>query len=206
VDPECQSLLPHVPPLIENRFATMSYEFDVFISYPRRDPVGPWVQDRLHPLLTRWLGASMIQPPRIFIDGAMEDGTNWPSNLSESLHRSKYMVAVLAPPYFGSAWCLSEWDTMRRRATSLGLGTGLQVGLIQPIRFIDGNSFPQEAQDLQDAHSDYRDFNQLPLGAKPPKSKMHRDFEAEWRADWPRLERPPMPQPPSRLAFEKVGL
>lgn len=29
------------------------------------------------------------------------------------------MVAICSPPYFVSGWCLSEWDTFRRRAPKL---------------------------------------------------------------------------------------
>jgi hypothetical protein len=201
----------------------MSYDWDLFISYPRRDPLGPWVQDRLFPLLDRWLGAQMRSAPRLFIDTAMEDGTDWPSHLRESLHRSKYLVAVLAPPYFGSRWCVAEWHTMRQRQAFLGLGVGQVPGLIQPIRFIDGETFPQDAKDLQDGHSDYQTFNTLPPGKKTPRSKGYKEFENKvqllcerlakriaetphWRDDWPRLERPPEPPASPRLSFAKVGL
>lgn len=69
----------------------MSYDWGLLISYPRRDPLGPWVQDHLFPLLDRWLGAQTQSAPRLFIDTAMEDGTDWLSHLRESLHRSKYL-------------------------------------------------------------------------------------------------------------------
>jgi hypothetical protein len=201
----------------------MTYSWDVFISYPRRDPVGPWVRDRFHPLLSRWLGAALIERPRVFLDCNMEDGTHWPTNLQSCLARSKYMVAVLAPPYFGSSWCLAEWETMRRRQDVLGLGRGTVPGLIQQVRFIDGDSFPPEAQAVQDAHSDYRPFNRLPPGRSNLRSRDYKLFESKiqelaevlahrigavppWQPDWPQLEIPPEPAPSPRLRFNQIGL
>jgi hypothetical protein len=154
----------------------------------------------------------------------MEDGTHWPSNLRESLHHAKYMVAVLAPPYFGSAWCLAEWETMQKRARFLDLGAGMTPGLIQPVRFIGGDSFPAEARAIQDGDSDYRPFNSLPPPSKATlRSRDYRRLELKvqslaeklagriaaappWRQEWPLLQVPVRPVVPPPLAFKQVGL
>jgi hypothetical protein len=200
----------------------MSYQWDIFFSYPRRDPVGPWVQDHLFPTLEKWLKAAMTAPPRLFLDKQMEVGTRWPSNLQSSLLRSRCMVAVWAPPYFGSPWCLAEWKSMRQRELQLGLGTGAKAGLIYPIRFFDGETFPREARTTQD--QDYTRFNSFPPGRATLRSRAYRDFDARlqavasvlarwiakapnWRGNWPAL-RPPVSREAAspRLSFNHVRL
>jgi len=56
------------------------------------------------------------------------------------------MVGVWSPSYFQSNWCVSEWSSFRERETRLGLASH---GLIAPLRFHDGEHFPQEARDVQ---------------------------------------------------------
>jgi hypothetical protein len=198
----------------------MDYEWDVFVSYPRRHPVGPWVNDHLFPLLQKWLNAALQHPPRLFFDTQMEQGTHWPSTLAESLLRSRCMLAVWAPPYFGSPWCLAEWHSMLERQKLIGLGGGTAPKLIVPVRFFDGDSFPQEAREIQD--EDYRPFNAFPPGKSVVRSRAYRDFESKvqalatvvaqrihaappWCSDWPLL-RPPPPDAPTPIAFHQVGL
>jgi hypothetical protein len=195
----------------------MSYQWDIFLSYPRRDPVGPWVQDHFYPLLKRWLGAAMPQAPTIFLDKSMENGTHWPSNLAESLLRSRYMIAVWAPPYFGSRWCMAEWESMVARARLLGMGVGAATGLVHPLRYFDGESFPTAAKEIQ--APDYSPYSSLPPGTR---SRVYRQFEADvkslsltlaqriaavpaWSANWPVIERPDLQSEPS-ITFESVGL
>lgn len=195
----------------------MDYAWDVFLSYPRRDPVGPWVQEQFYPLLKRWLGAAMTAPPRIFIDNQMEDGTHWPSNLSDSLLRSRYMIAIWAPPYFGSAWCMAEWESMAAREELLGLGRGAATGLVHPLRYFDGESFPAKAKQLQTP--DYSPYSSLPPGKR---SRLYQKFEAEvqalsltvaarlasippWSANWPVIQQPSV-QPQPSIPFDSVGL
>lgn len=71
-------------------------KYDLFLSYPRRDPVGPWVQDHFFPLLSRWLGAAMAQPPVLFLDREMETGTDWPASQSELHARTRTEPGVRA--------------------------------------------------------------------------------------------------------------
>lgn len=199
----------------------MAYEWDIFISYPRRDPVGPWVNDHFYPLLQRWMGAAMPTTPRLFLDSQMDTGTHWPSNLSDSLHRSRYMVAIWAPPYFGSQWCLAEWKNMLKRQEKLGLGKGSKPGLIYPIRFFDGESFPIEARTTQ-ADQDYTRFNSFPPGKVVLRSKAYKEFEDRikalslvladriqtvppWSSSWPKVKGP-APMPAQSLPFAKIGL
>jgi hypothetical protein len=199
----------------------LGYEWDIFISYPRRDPVGPWVQDHFFPLFEKWMGAAMKTQPRLFLDYQMENGTDWPSNISYSLNHSRYMVAIWAPPYFGSQWCLAEWENMRKRQEQLGLGKDNIPGLIYPIRFFDGESFPREALSTQE-DQDYTRFNSFPPGKATLRSRTYQQFEARikklsldlekriqsvppWSPNWPKVETPAPIQAKS-LPFAQVGL
>ena len=128
------------------------YTHDVFLSYTACAPVGPWVRDAFYPKLKEWLTASLPKAPKIFIDREIEVGAAWPKKLEEALIQSKVMVCIWAPPYFGSKWCMAEWKTMRRLAeiSRRELGTDApNGGLVYPIRFFDGDSFPQEARKVE---------------------------------------------------------
>lgn len=196
----------------------MAYEYDIFMSYPRRSPVGPWVQKYFHPLIETWLGAAMPRKPSIFLDVQMEVGTHWPSNLKESLHRSRLMIAVWAPPYFGSRWCLAEWKTMLARHEYCNLGRGHKHGLIYPIRFFDGDTFPPEAANTQDDH-DFTRFNTFAPGFE--RTRRYQDFETKvqamclklsnwiaaapkWSNKWPVIE--PEPGLGQKLSYQLVSM
>jgi hypothetical protein len=196
------------------------YAYDLFVSYPRRAPIGDWVNDRFVPLLEKWLGAALPHAPRIFIDRAMESGTHWPSNLAESLLRSKHMLAVWAPPYFGSGWCMSEWQSMKLREQRLGLAAGMASGLVRAIRFFDGETFPADAKAIQ--ADDYTPFNMFPPGKARLNNARFNRFEQAvqqlslelanrimasppWDPTWPTMQSP-SPQFDTSLPFEKIGL
>jgi hypothetical protein len=198
----------------------VGYAWDLFVSYPRRDPIGPWVHDRLLPLLERWLGAALPDAPRIFVDERMTSGTHWPSTLSDALLRSKHMLAVWAPPYFGSGWCMSEWQTMKAREARLGLGRAGEVGLVRVIRFFDGETFPAEARAIQ--ADDYTAYNKFPPGRATLRSKRYIEFETKiqrlsqelagqiarcppWDPAWP-VMRSPDPAFDTSLTFDRVAL
>jgi hypothetical protein len=198
----------------------MGYEWDLFVSYPRRDPIGPWVHDRLLPLLQRWLGAALPQVPEIFVDERMTSGTHWPSAISNALLRSKYMLAVWAPPYFASGWCMSEWQTMKEREARLGRGKAGAPGLVRVIRFFDGDTFPEEAKAIQ--ADNYTEYNKFPPGKSTLRSRRYLEFETKiqtlseelakqivesppWDASWPIMQTPD-PAFDTSLTFKSVAL
>jgi hypothetical protein len=191
----------------------VSYAYDVFLSYPRADPVGPWVQKFFHPLLNQWLASSTAHEPRIFLDQNMDAGTAWPSNLKESLRRSKCMIAIWSPQYFRSRWCLAEWQSMLAREQQLGLPNGMQQGLVYPVLFHDGDCFPEGAKNIQRA-LDVRDINIVTPGyerTRPYRTLAHRvqllasnlaqwiGNAPPWDEHWPIVEPHPTPTPPPSL-------
>lgn len=103
-------------------FAGVSYEHDIFISYPRAGPIGRWVREVFDRELRAWLPME-IGERRVFRDvPGLEPGVRWPEEIERALLRSKCIIAVLAPPYFHRPWCLAEWHTMRAREAELRAG------------------------------------------------------------------------------------
>lgn len=129
------------------------YEYDVFVSYRRKQPVMDWVKNHFYPLLDQWLPNAMPvkHETKIFIDWEeIETGSAWPAKLQQALRRSRCLVPVWAPEYFRSDWCLAEWRTMMERERLLGLRTEQEPdGLIYPVVFYDGEHFPEEARNIQ---------------------------------------------------------
>jgi hypothetical protein len=136
----------------------MGYEYDFFVSYSRRNPVGTWVRNHFHPQLEEWLASFARTAPRVFIDRDIQEGEHWPSRLESALQRSKYLIAVWSPQYFSSSWCVAEWQSIRRRETLLGIGTPhAPLGLVCAVVFSDGKTFPSEAAATQ--HHDLSAWN-----------------------------------------------
>jgi len=130
------------------------YEYDIFISYRRRQPVMDWMRYHFYPMLNERLPDCLPYTPNVFIDWNIETGAEWSAELSRALKRSRCLVAIWSAEYFRSAWCLAEWQTMRERERILGLRSESNpAGLIYAVRFSDGKYFPQEARSIQ-----YRDL------------------------------------------------
>ncbi|NOT62380.1 MAG: toll/interleukin-1 receptor domain-containing protein [Acidobacteria bacterium] len=187
------------------------YQYDVFISYRHRAPVLDWVKNHFHPLLTQRLPDALPVAHRaeVFIDyEEIETGSEWPAKLRSALKTSRCVVAVWSPEYFRSDWCLAEWQTMRERERLLDMRTENNPhGLIYPVRFFDGDHFPQEAKDTQQKDlspwniphpvfrdtPDYIEFDrQIQVVANDVARIIQR--APDW-ADWPVIT-PPIPTAP----------
>lgn len=123
------------------------YLYDVFLSYKRHELTLGWTRIVL-PRLQFWLSQELGgREARIFVDETcIEVGEQWPIALQHALRHSRCMVGVWLPSYFQSAWCVSEWRSFRTREEMLGPGAS---PLIAPMRFHDGEHFPQEARETQ---------------------------------------------------------
>ena len=122
------------------------YQYDLYLSYSRSGTVGEWFRRDLLPALQSALGDELGRVPRIFSDTMLEPGANWQDSLTEALRRSKMMVAVLAPSYFSSAWCATEWNTMQARERLLGDEWG---PLIYPVVASRADRLPESASSRQ---------------------------------------------------------
>ena len=128
----------------------MAYEYDIFLSYPRKGQVSTWVHNHFFPLLRECLDGQLVQEPRIFVDETQPTGVQWPDNIREALLHSRLLVAVWTPPYFRSPWCLAEWTSMLERESALTqAGHNPQRGLVYPVIYSDGDHFDPRAKDTQ---------------------------------------------------------
>jgi len=142
------------------------YEHDIFISYRRKQPVIDWMKYHFHPLLEERLPECLSYPPKIYIDSNIETGADWPASLRQALKRSRCLVAIWSAEYFRSPWCLAEWHTMMERERLVGLRSDeTPSGLIYPVKFSDGEHFPEIAKNtqyknLEKWNSKYESFKQ----------------------------------------------
>ncbi|MBP0593613.1 toll/interleukin-1 receptor domain-containing protein [Paraburkholderia sp. LEh10] len=183
----------------------MSYEWDIFLSYPRLGDAGQWVENHFHPRLKECLTNELAQPPRIFLDREQPTGVEWPENLKQALLQSRIMVAVWTPPYFASRWCMAEWTSMLEREIVLDKrGRKPARGLVFPVIYSDGKHFDPRAKQIQinfdfteynhpfkhfDSTPLYIDFNKLVKDLAISIDE-HLTLAPEWEDGWPALEPP----------------
>ena len=128
----------------------MAYEYNVFLSYPRKGQVCPWVHNHFLPLLRDCLDSRLQEEPRIFVDTSQPTGVRWPEHVKNALLSSQLLVAVWTPPYFRSPWCLAEWNTMLERESVLQhSGNSPNRGLVYPVVYSDGDHFHHRAKETQ---------------------------------------------------------
>ena len=123
------------------------YEYDVFLSYKRHGLTLDWTRQvcqRLQFWLTQELGG---REAKLFVDeDCLEAGDHWPERLRDALRLSRCLVCVWSPSYFQSSWCVSEWQSFMERERLLQMEAH---GLIAPLKYHDGEHFPEAAQSVQ---------------------------------------------------------
>ncbi|MET0417314.1 MAG: toll/interleukin-1 receptor domain-containing protein [Actinoplanes sp.] len=192
------------------------YEYDIFLSYSRRGTSGAWVRNHLAKTLKDCLdderGTSAV-----FVDEQVETGTVWPAHLEKVLNRSKLMVSVLSPPYFESAWCMTEIETMRRREELIGMATTVNTsGIILPLVYSDGACFPEwvttrQALSFKEWNYPHQQFDQTPIylsffaAVRQLAGELAAQLERvpEWTDGWP-IERDPVVSGPRRAALPEL--
>ena len=118
------------------------YKYDVFLSYRRLKETSFWIR-KVRGQLALWLSEELGRQAEIFVDEDCIDlGSPWPDSLRAALQLSKCQVGVWSAMYFQSSWCMSEWQSFREREKILNG----QIPLIAPLRFSDGQHFPDEAK------------------------------------------------------------
>lgn len=195
------------------------YKYDIFLSYRRKGPVLDWVDNHFLQLLKDWLNEAdgFERDPEIFVDREeINPGMRWPAKLEDALKHSKILVCVWSPSYFRSPWCLAEWKSMQSREKLLGLGTPANPeGLVYPVKFNDGESFPQDAKqvqfrDLSRWNNSVKSFRDTPayVGFEDEIKSIADQLSAmiskapDWRPDFP-VE---LPQPAAAAAHGLVRL
>jgi hypothetical protein len=175
------------------------YAYDVFFSYKRHGLTIDWTRN-FQKQLEFWLSQEIGRAVDMFVDvDTIEIGDQWPVRLQEAIRLSRCMVCVWSPMYFQSSWCVSEWKSFLEREKIVNVSPH---GLIAPIRFHDGDYFPEEAQQVQSL--DLRPFaSTLPAFWNSPRSVELEDQikllavsvakmlkrVPPFRTDWPAVER-----------------
>ncbi|WP_216209210.1 TIR domain-containing protein [Amycolatopsis aidingensis] len=190
------------------------YEYDVFISYSNVGSAPKWLVNNFFPKFQDCLADQIAPAPRVFLDRTMHRGVSWPEKLARVLLRSKILIPVLSPPYFESAWCMAEWDSMCERERVLGLaGSDCPQGLIYPILYSDSNNFPEKG--TMRAWWDFKDvaMPEAVFQVSPGWSNFHEKVVRfaedlsellkqvpDWQPDWPVIRSPqPLLMPPPSI-------
>jgi hypothetical protein len=122
------------------------YEHDIFFSYKRHELTLNWTR-QVAARLKLWLTEELNRPAEVFIDeSSIEVGQKWPDELKYALKHSRCIVCVWSPSYFQSSWCVSEWKSFLEREKLCAVQA---YRLIAPLKFHDGEHFPQEASNVQ---------------------------------------------------------
>jgi len=185
------------------------YKHHVFVSYARSGDIPGWLHTHFVPVLTNRLEAILDEDPDIFVDQKIEVGTDWPDVLDEALNQSCCMIAVWSPKYFRSKWCLAEWETMLAREEKLGLKSNGSPGLVYPVVYSGGKSFPEIARrtqqrvDLSGYAYPYPQFRNTDkfLAFHDKVSEIADDLQQwldnvpPWSPDWERIKKPEMSEP-----------
>jgi hypothetical protein len=130
----------------------MDYRYDVFLSYSRKSLIEKWVREFFFEQLQFWLSQEFpARDAKIFWDQTdIEPGEYWAETLKQGIRQSACLVAIWAPSYFKSKWCVAEFMSFVKRIDQI---EGRQPRLIIPVRWHDGDSFPPAAQRIE-----YRSF------------------------------------------------
>jgi len=129
-------------------FSSMSYEYDLFISYRTDCPTTIWMRNVFLVELRRYLKPNRINELSIFDDEQIRVGSNWPQLLYTKIAKSRLLLPILTPYYFGSNWCRKELAIMLERQQLLGLCSSQNPqGLVIPIQLWDGHKYPKVLKD-----------------------------------------------------------
>ncbi|RKT52824.1 toll/interleukin-1 receptor domain-containing protein [Saccharothrix australiensis] len=180
------------------------YQFDLFISYPRRGTVRQWLVNHFQHKLRECLADQIAPTPKIYVDKDMPRGVHWPSSLRHALRHSKIMIQLLTPQYFWSDWCRAEWYHMLAREKMLGLASlEKPQGLVYPILYADSDNFPPEGKER--GWYDFKEFAYPDPGYQQTHEfiRFHREVTRlaadlaallqqvpPWRPDWPDVDPP----------------
>lgn len=188
------------------------YEYDLFLSFPSRGSVFPWVVNHLYPLLGEALLDLHGSEKSIYCYTDRNDGVDWPNEICRAVKRSRLLVSVLCPAYFySSPWSCAEWRSFHERQNKLGFGTEQQPQcLILPVLFCgDVATLPEEARRVRivtnlskywNPDPSYRnapDYHDLRLAVRALAEQilLALDHAPPWAADWPVGEAKVFPRP-----------
>jgi len=113
------------------------YEWDVFVSYRRDQPVYRWVTQVFVPILRERPPETLGRDAKVFLDEQSVDaGTSWPDALEQALVWSRCVLPIFNPSYFQRDWCIAEFATMIAARAGLSQAEAERVrlcGLVHDI-------------------------------------------------------------------------
>ena len=119
-------------------------EFDVFISYARKDdvPLGAGPVSAIRDLILAADAQTGFRPLRVFFDREdISDSVQWRQRISWALRSSRILLVCASPNYYESEWCRREFDmfleSLPRRQAELVGGDGDEKGPLTPVFFVD---------------------------------------------------------------------
>lgn len=99
----------------EGSVDSSGYHYDVFVSYPHSPYIAELVETFVKHIRQR-LELFLPWPPRVFMDaGGFKPGSRYSIEILDALHRSRCLLAMVAPSYFQSELCVREYRTFEAR-------------------------------------------------------------------------------------------
>jgi hypothetical protein len=129
----------------------MSYEYDVFLSYPRDPDLEAWIDQYFIPRLysalrNATLAACQMRMGKIYFDASGTDealrrnrsfvhgidpGTEWQKELERAMRVSRCMIALCSNTYFDSRWCTLELETFQLRQAKATAPIFVPISVVQ---------------------------------------------------------------------------
>lgn len=152
----------------------MSGEHDVFISYTHRDNrpdatsgFAGWVTE-FHRRLERRLAELLPRVPHLWRDEKLSGHDLFDSVIFHELARTKLMIAVLSPPYLGSAYCKKEFSHFWEAAGGVAQGQRSRIYKVMksPVDDVLDLLAPEDkaVRELMERVTGYEFFRRDPSG------------------------------------------
>ena len=125
---------------------TMTYKYDVFISYRRTNVWPRYVERLFYPMLKHWLDTTLGHESKVYLDTLFEKtGQSWPHKVASALSASKVVVCLWSKEYFDSDWCKAELSHMLARRAYVA-GKDEPPPLILAVLIHDGEDFQDDPE------------------------------------------------------------
>ncbi|MGD1929826.1 MAG: TIR domain-containing protein [Leptolyngbyaceae cyanobacterium] len=125
----------------------MSYEYDIFISYKRKQIWSTWIDEIFLEDFIDLLEEELCRKVKVFVDRKnVKTGTRWDLSIVKSLFDSRILLPLWSGEYFSSKWCKFELAHMLARQELCGFAKNPNSQcLIVPanIRIRDRQKIPE---------------------------------------------------------------
>jgi hypothetical protein len=188
----------------------MAYAHDFFVSYPAKCGAGTWTRKYFLPTFCESYQDEVGNLPALYDFAERETAQDWPAEVATALSRSRYMIAILTPPYFyESKWCPAEWATMAKRQELVTFPKKHEhQQLIIPVLYSDGDNLPAHVgtirrtdmrefaypDDAFQSSASFMEFRKAVRHLAVQASKMVA-VAPQWKSTWPVLRPPPLNRP-----------